>query len=209
MTPMPSIKVLIADDHPIVRNGLVRMVELTDGMEIVAEAETGAEAVRLFNRYQPDVTLMDLRMPEMSGVEAIAAIRNDFPEARIAILSTYDTDEEIFQGLQAGAKGYLLKDTKMSDLIAAVHKVHAGQNYIPPEVGAKLADRMSRPQLSDREREVLELMAQGKTNQEISQTLCISESTVKFHINNIFSKLGTRDRTQAAILALKRGISIL
>ena len=189
-----AIRVLIADDHPIVRNGLVRMIELTDGMEVVAEAATGTEAVELFRQHQPDVTLMDLRMPELNGVEAIAAIRQEFPNARIAILTTYDTDEDIFRGLQTGAIGYLLKDSKMVELIDAV-RIHAGQKYIPPAVGAKLAERISRPQLSDHEREVLQLMTEGKINQDISNALCISESTVKFHINNIFSKLGVSDRT--------------
>ena len=204
-----SIRVLIADDHPIVRNGLVRMIELTDGMEVVAEAATGTETVQLFRQHQPDVTLMDLRMPEMNGVEAIAAVCQEFPNARIAILTTYDTDEDIFRGLQAGAIGYLLKDSKMVELIDAVRKVHAGQKYIPPAVGAKLAERISRPQLSDREREVLQLMSEGKTNQDIGDALHISESTVKFHINNIFSKLGVSDRTQAVLIAIKRGVANL
>jgi two-component system, NarL family, response regulator len=200
-----SIRVLIADDHPIVRHGLARMIDLTDGMEVVAEAETGVEAVRLFRQHQPDVALIDLRMPEMNGVDAIIAIREEFPNAQIAILTTYDTDEDIFRGLQSGAKGYLLKDSKMSELLDAIRKLHAGQKYI----GAKLAERMSLPQLSDREREVLQQMSQGKANQEIGIELSISESTVKYHINNILSKLGVSDRTQAVLLAIKRGITNL
>jgi two-component system, NarL family, response regulator len=203
------IRVLIADDHAIVRNGLVRMVELTDGMEVIAEAGTGLEAVALFRQHQPDVTLMDLRMPQMNGVEAIVAIRQEFPNAQIAILTTYDTDEDIFRGLQAGAKGYLLKDSKMSELLDAIRTLHTGHRYIPPAVGAKLAERMSQPQLSDRELEVLRLISAGKTNQEMCNDLCISESTIKFHINNIFTKLGVSDRTQAAIVAIKRGITNL
>jgi two-component system, NarL family, response regulator len=206
---MTSIRVLIADDHPIVRNGIVRMVELTDGMEVIAEAATGTEAVALFRQHQPDVTLMDLRMPEMNGVEAIVAILQEFSNAHIAILTTYDTDEDIFRGLQAGAKGYLLKDSKMVELIDAIRTLHTGKRYIPPAVGAKLAERMAQPQLSDRETEVLQMMAAGNTNQEISTTLCISESTIKFHINNIFSKLGVSDRTQAIVLAIKRGMTNL
>lgn len=208
MTSAP-IRVLIADDHPIVRSGLVRMVELTDGMEVVAEAETGAEAVQLFRQHQPDVTLMDLRMPEMSGVEAIANICQAFPNAPIAILTTYDTDEDIFRGLQAGASGYLLKDSKMGELLDAIRKLHAGQKYIPPAVGAKLAERMSQPQLSDRERDMMRLMCEGRMNQEISETLCISESTVKFHVSNIFGKLGVSDRTQAVLIAIKQGVANL
>lgn len=201
------IQVLVADDHPIVRNGLVRMIELTNGMKVVAEAETGAEAVELYRQHQPDVTLMDLRMPDMSGVEAITAIRQEFPNAHIIILTTYDTDEDIFRGLKAGAKGYLLKDIKMSQLLDAIRKVAKGQKCIPPEVGAKLAERMSQPELSEREQEVLQIMSQGKTNQEIAHQLCISESTVKFHVNHILSKLGVSDRTQAVLMAIKRGVT--
>lgn len=203
------IRVLIADDHAIVRNGLVRMVELTDGMEVIAEAGTGIEAVSLFRQHQPDVALMDLRMPEMNGVEAIIAIRQEFPDAQIAILTTYDTDEDIFRGLQAGAKGYLLKDSKMSELLDAIRTLYTGHRYIPPAVGAKLAERMSQPQLSDRELEVLRLISAGKTNPEMCDDLCISESTIKFHINNIFTKLGVSDRTQAVIIAIKRGLTNL
>ncbi|PSB21819.1 DNA-binding response regulator [filamentous cyanobacterium CCP2] len=206
-TQFLPIRVLIADDHPIVRNGLVRMVELTDGMEVIAEAETGTEAVEQYRQHQPDVTLMDLRMKEMGGVDAIITIRQEFPEARIVILTTYDTDEDIFRGLQAGAKGYLLKDAKMNQLLDAIRKVHSGQKYIPPEVGAKLAERMSQPQLTDREREVLQILSHGKTNQEIAEALSISESTVKFHVNNILSKLGVNDRTQAVLIAIKRGVA--
>jgi two-component system, NarL family, response regulator len=204
-----QIRVLIADDHPIVRSGIVRMIELTDGMEVIAEAETGTQAVALFRQHQPDVTLMDLRMPEMNGVEAIISIRQEFPNAQIAILTTYDTDEDIFRGLQAGAKGYLLKDSKMVELIDAICTLNTGHRYIPPAVGAKLAARMAQPQLSNREMEVLRLMVAGKANQEICGELCISESTVKFHINNIFSKLEVSDRTQAIVLAIKRGITNL
>jgi two-component system, NarL family, response regulator len=206
---MTCIRVLIADDHAIVRSGLVRMVELTEGMEVIAEAATGIEAVALFRQYQPDVTLMDLRMPEMNGVEAIVAILQEFPTAHIAILTTYDTDEDIFRGLQAGAKGYLLKDSKMVELIDAIRTLHTGKRYIPPAVGAKLAERMAQPQLSDRELEVLRLMSAGKTNQEMCNELNISESTIKFHINNIFGKLGVSDRTQAVIIAIKRGMTDL
>jgi two-component system, NarL family, response regulator len=206
---MTCIRVLIADDHAIVRSGLVRMVELTEGMEVIAEAATGIEAVALFRQYQPDVTLMDLRMPEMNGVEAIVAILQEFPTAHIAILTTYDTDEDIFRGLQAGAKGYLLKDTKMVELIDAIRTLHTGKRYIPPAVGAKLAERMAQPELSGRELEVLRLMSLGKTNQQMCNELNISESTIKFHINNIFSKLGVSDRTQAVLIAIKRGMTDL
>jgi two-component system, NarL family, response regulator len=206
---MTCIRVLIADDHAIVRSGLVRMVELTEGMEVIAEAATGIEAVARFRQHQPDVTLMDLRMPEMNGVEAIVTILQEFPTAHIAILTTYDTDEDIFRGLQAGAKGYLLKDTKMVELIDAIRTLDTGKRYIPPAVGAKLAERMAQPQLSGRELEVLRLMSLGKTNQQMCNELNISESTIKFHINNIFGKLGVSDRTQAVIIAIKRGMTDL
>lgn len=203
---LPPIRVLIADDHPIIRNGLMMMVTLSPGMEIAAEAANGAEAVNLFRQHQPDVTLMDLRMPDMTGVEAIAAIRQEFPDARIIILTTYDGDENIYQGLQAGAKGYILKDTQLDEIVRAIHTVHSGKNYIPPEVGAKLAERFTHPPLSDREQEVLRLVAQGKSNQAIAAELNITEGTVKFHINNIFSKLGVSDRIQATLVAIKRGL---
>lgn len=204
-----TIQVLIADDHPIVRNGLVRMIELTHGMDVVAEAETGKQAIALFHQYQPDVTLMDLRMPDISGVEAIATIRQQYPTANIIILTTYDTDEDIFRGLQAGARGYLLKDSKMSQLLDAVRKVHAGQTCIPPEVGAKLAERMSQPQLSERERDVLQRITQGMNNQEIAEALHVTESTIKFHVSNILHKLGVSDRTQAVLIAIRRGLTNL
>lgn len=205
MTEQP-IRVLVVDDHPIVRNGLVLMVQYKTGMEIVAEAANGLEAVELFRQYQPDVTLMDLQMPEMSGVTAITTIRQEYPDAQIIVLSTYDSDEEIYQGLQAGAKGYILKNAPVDEIVRAIHIVHSGKKYIPPEVGEKLAERMSRPQLTQREQQVLELIAQGKSNHEIAETLHLSESAIKYHANHVFSKLGVSDRTQAALLAVKRGI---
>lgn len=205
----PPIRILIVDDHPIVRNGLVLMVKYESGMETVAEASSGAEAIAQFHQHQPDITLMDLRLGDMNGVDAIATIRQDFPDARIVILTTYDTDEDIYRGLQNGAKGYILKDAPLDELLKAIRIVHAGQQYIPPDVGAKLAERLSRPQLSERERDVLRLMAQGKSNQDVAEALHIAENTVKYHVNNILSKLAVGDRTQAVLLALKRGIANL
>lgn len=201
-----SIRVLVVDDHPIVRNGLVLMVQYKTGMEIVAEAANGLEAVELFRQYQPDITLMDLQMPEMSGVAAIATIRQEYPDAQIIVLSTYDSDEEIYQGLQAGAKGYILKNASVDEIVRAIHIVHSGKKYIPPEVGEKLAERISRPQLTEREQQVLELIAQGKSNSEIAAVLHLSESAIKYHANHVFSKLGVSDRTQAALFAVKRGM---
>jgi two-component system, NarL family, response regulator len=203
------IQVLIVDDHPVVRTGLALMIKYEADMVAIAEASNGLEAVERFRQHQPDVTLMDLRMPQMDGVGAIAAIRSQFPEARIILLTTYDGDEEIYQGLRAGAKGYLLKDASCDQLLEAIRAVHEGRSQIPAAVGAKLAERMGNPELSDREREVVQLMAKGMSNQDIGFKLKITEGTVKFHVNNILSKLQVHDRTQAVIMALKRGIASL
>ncbi|GAA6619356.1 response regulator [Scytonema sp. NUACC26] len=199
------IRVLIADDHPVVRQGLAAMIEREPDMIVIAQASDGRSAIEMFREYQPDVTLMDLRMPKMGGVGAIDAICSEFDDARIIVLTTFDGDEDIYRGLQAGAKGYLLKDAEPDELLTAIRTVASNQKYLQPTVGAKLAERMSYPKLSDREKQVLRLMAVGKSNQEISSALRISESTVKFHINNILSKLGVHDRTQAVLVALKRG----
>ncbi|XGV97679.1 MAG: response regulator [Leptolyngbya sp. BL-A-14] len=204
-----SIRILIADDHPVVRNGLVLLIRYEPGMEPVAEACDGAEAIALYRQHLPDITLMDLRMPNVGGVEAIVTIRQAFPTARIILLTTYDGDEDIYRGLEAGARGYLLKDAPLEQVLEAIRRVHSGQNYVPPEVGAKLVARLSGPQLSDREREVLNLMAKGKSNQAMASELYISEATIKFHITNILSKLQVSDRTQAVLVALKRGIANL
>ena len=209
MNQSKVVHVLIADDHSIMRQGLVALLDREPGITVVGQAGNGYEAVEMFRQYQPDVTLMDLRMPRMDGVAAISAICADFEKARIVVLTTYDGDEDIYRGLRAGAKGYLLKDAEPEELLAAIHAVADGKKYIPPTVGAKLAERMGNPELSDRELEVIRLIAAGKTNQQISMELRISESTVKFHVNNILSKLGVNDRTQAALTALKRGIASL
>lgn len=204
-----NIRVLIADDHPVVRSGLVMIIQYATGIETVAEASTGTEAVQLFRQHRPDVVLMDLKMPEMGGVDAIAAIRQEDPNARLIVLTTYDGDEDIYRGLKAGARGYLLKNVTRQELIEAIQRVHAGQKYIPAEVGARLSERMSSPQLTERERQVLLLMTEGKNNQEIATALNISEGTIKFHVNGILRKLGVCDRTQAVLVALKRGIANL
>ena len=201
-----TIRIMVADDHPIVRSGLVLMIDYTPNMETVAEANNGLEAVALFRQYRPDVTLMDLRMPEMSGADAIAAIHQEFTEAKIIVLTTYDGDEDIYKGLKAGAKGYIFKNAPVDEIIRAIKTVYEGKKYIPPEVGEKLSERLNRPQLSNRELDVLKLVAQGKTNQQIASELYISESTVKYHINGVLSKLGVSDRTQATLVAIKRGI---
>jgi DNA-binding NarL/FixJ family response regulator len=200
------IRVLVADDHPVVAQGLVALLECEADITVVGQAYDGCQAVELFHQHQPDVTLMDLRMPQMDGVAAITAICTLVDDARIIVLTTYDSDEDIYRGLRAGAKGYLLKDAEPDELLVAIRTVHSGKKYIPSDIGAKLAQRMSNPELSDRELEVLRLMAAGKSTQEISAALSIAESTVKFHVNNVLSKLGVSDRTQAIIAALKRGI---
>ena len=204
MNQPSSIRVLVVDDHPVVRQGLIGMLEEAPDIVIVGQGRNGHEAITVFQQQQPDVTLMDLRMPDMGGVQAITVICNKFPNARIIVLTTYDTDEEIYRGLRAGAKGYLLKDSEPEELLTAIRTVTRGQQYIPLNVAAKLVQRMTAPELSDRELEVLQLVGQGMNNQEISTALNISESTVKTHINRILSKLDVKDRTQAAIIALKR-----
>ncbi|MGL4618173.1 response regulator [Chroococcidiopsis sp.] len=206
MSQSATIRVLIADDHSIVRQGLATIINRDPEMTVIAQAENGQQAIDRFREYQPDVTLMDLRMPQVGGVEAISAICTQFKSARIIVLTTYDGDEDIYRGLHAGAQGYLLKDAKPNELLQAIRTVARGQQYIPPEVGAKLVQRLSNPELSDRELEVLGLMAQGMSNLDIGAALTIGESTVKSHVNRILSKLGVSDRTSAVIVAVKRGI---
>jgi two-component system, NarL family, response regulator len=206
---MSLIRVLIADDHPVVREGLAAMINRRPDMVVVAEVVDGKTAVQAYAQHQPDVVLMDLRMPEMGGVVAIAAIRADDPEAKIILLTTFDGDEDIFRGLQAGAKAYLLKDTPREALLDAIRAVHAGQKRIPPEIAARLAERMLQPELTAREMEVLGLIVAGQSNREIGQALAITEGTVKAHVNNILSKLSVSDRTQAVTEALRRGLAHL
>lgn len=207
--PSSQVTVLVVEDHHVVRQGIIAILSQQADISVVAEAENGQEAIAHYQTHQPDVTLMDLRMPQMDGLEAIVKIRQRSPEARIIILTTYDTDEDIYRGLQAGARGYLLKDTTAQELAQAVRKVHQGQRYIPVEVGLKLTERLQGEELTEREIEVLSLLTQGKSNQTIAKDLSISEGTVKFHVNNILSKLGVSDRTQAVVTALKRGLTRL
>ncbi|MBD2037883.1 response regulator transcription factor [Phormidium sp. FACHB-592] len=209
MSQFAAIRVLIVDDHAIVRQGLAALIENEPDMTVVGQAGDGLEAIAQYRQLQPDVTLMDLQMPQMSGADATVAICAEFTRARIIILTTYDGDEDIYRALRAGAKGYLLKDAEPEALLNALQIVHSGQQYIPSEVAAKLVQRMNIPELSDREQEVVRQMARGLSNHDIGATLNITESTVKFHINRILSKLGVSDRTQAVITALKRGIAKL
>ena len=200
------ISILVTEDHGIVRQGIVSILQLQDDFTVVAEAKDGLEAVDLHATYQPDITLMDLRMPNLEGVDAIAHIRAANPNAKIIILTTYDTDEDIYRGLQAGARGYILKDADFEDLVDAVRTVHQGKRYLPPNVALKLAERMDTEDLTDRERDVLNMMARGTSTAALAAALQISEGTIKFHINHIFQKLGVNDRTQAIIMALRRGL---
>ncbi|MEH2088163.1 response regulator transcription factor [Nostoc sp.] len=209
MSPSTAIRVLIVDDHSIVRQGLAAMIENEPDMTVVGQAGNGQEAIAQYRQLQPDVTLIDLRMPQVSGVDAIVAICAEFAHARMIVLTTYDGDEDIYRALRAGAKGYLLKDAEPDALLNAIHIVHRGQQYIPSEVAAKLVQRMNIPELSDREQEVVRQMVLGLSNHDIAAALNITESTVKFHINKILSKLGVSDRTQAVIIALKRGLAKL
>lgn len=200
------IRILVVEDHHVVRQGLVALIKTVEDMQVVGEACDGRQAVELFRLHQPDVTIMDLRLPVMTGVEAITEIRRDFPAARIIVLTTYDGDEDIYRALQAGARGYLLKDMSGDDLMDAIRTVHAGRSRIPPAVAQRLADRIGGPDLTIRELEVLKLIVAGKSNKEIGRDLFISEATVKTHINSLLGKLGVSDRTQAATTALQRGI---
>ena len=206
MSKDKPIRILIADDHFVVRMGLAAVINTQADMQVVAEAANGLQAAELFRQHLPDVTLMDLRMPQMQGVEAITAIRSEFPKARFIVLTTYDGDEDIYRALQAGARGYLLKDMVGDSLLDAIRAVHAGQRRIPPEVANRLAERMFRSELSAREMEVLRLIVKGKSNKEIASELGVAEGTVKIHINNLLSKLGVSDRTQATTFALQHGI---
>ena len=200
------IRILIADDHTVVREGLVSLVKRKSDMVVLAEASNGREAVDLWKQHRPDVTLLDLRMPEMDGVSAIKEIRGLDPNAHIVVLTTYDGDEDIYRAIKAGAKAYLLKDTARDALVDCVRKVHAGETYLPPPLAAKLAERVSGAGLSAREMEVLQRMAAGKSNKEIGAELFISEGTVKSHIKGIFTKLDVVSRTEAVAAATRRGL---
>jgi len=206
MAGTPEITILTVDDHPLIRDGLAAVIGREPDMRVVAEAGDGEEALEQYRAHQPSIVLMDLRMPVMDGVEAIQAIRGEFPGARIISLTTYEGDEDIYQALAAGASGYLLKDMLRTELIEVIRKVHQGFRGIPPAVAAKLAVHTPRIGLTPRELEVLRLMAEGKSNPEIAAELGRAEGTMKIHVQNILQKLGAADRTQAVTLALRRGI---
>ncbi len=201
-----KIRVLVVDDHHVVRQGLVALLRSSAEVEVVGDAPDGGEAVTRFEALLPDVTLMDLQMAKMGGVEAITRIRARHPGARIVVLTTYDGDEDIYRALQAGAKAYLLKGMTIEELIETIRVVHAGKSRIPAAIAEKLADRVSGQELTARELEVLQRIVAGRSNRDAASDLGISETTVKTHVNNLLSKLGVVDRTQAATAAIQRGI---
>jgi len=202
--PKP-IRILIADDHHIVRSGLAASLGLEDDLQIVGEAENGAQAIAAYREAKPDVVLMDLRMAGGSGIETTATLRAEAPEARVIIYTTFDGDEDVYRAVQAGALGYLLKSAPRPELLAAVRAVAAGERYLPPELAKRLAARVAGPDVSEREIEVLRLISAGKSNKEIGGLLHIAEDTVKRHVSNILMKLGVSDRAQAATEAIRRG----
>jgi DNA-binding NarL/FixJ family response regulator len=203
---MNRIRIMLVEDHQVVRQGLAALLSSTDDLEVVAAVGDGLEAVEQFPKAQPDVTLVDLQMPKLGGVETIRRIRADFPEARLIVLTTYDGDEDIYRALQAGARAYLLKGMPLDDLVATIHAVHRGKLHIPSSVAEKLAQRVSGQELTARELDVLERIVAGRANKEIASDLFISEATVKTHINSLLGKLGVADRTHAATVAIQRGL---
>jgi DNA-binding NarL/FixJ family response regulator len=206
MTEQAQIRVLSVDDHPLMREGIATIVNDQRDMVIVSQASTGAEAIKQFREHRPDVTLMDLRLPDLSGIDAMMAIRAEFPEARIIMLTTFDGDVEIQRSLQSGARGYLLKNMPPSELVQVIRHVHGGKTRVPPEVASNLAEHMGEESLSPREIEVLRQIAGGNRNRDIGERLFISEETVKVHVKHIMDKLGAKDRTQAVAIAVRRGI---
>jgi DNA-binding NarL/FixJ family response regulator len=200
------IRILIADDHPVVRDGLTAILNTQSDLIVVTQASNGQEVIEQYRIHQPDVAIVDLRMPRVGGVEAIQTIRQEFPQACFIMLTIYDGDEDIFRGFRAGAKAYLLKDTPCEEIIEVIHAVCEGQRYLPTGISEKLADRLTLQELSDREQQVLRLLSDGKSNREIAMATGIAESTARFHVSNIMDKLGVNDRTSAVVTALKRGI---
>src|SRR6188768_737122 len=199
-------KVLLVDDHSLLRTGVANIINQEPDLQVVAEATNGVEAIAAFTTHRPDITLLDLRMPVMEGVEAVRRIRDIDSQARVIVLTTYDADEDIARALQAGAKAYVLKDISADALIACIHDVLAGKTYVAPAVAAKLAERVTRIQLTPRELSTLRLMADGKANKEIATDLGISERTVKTHLGHLFEKLGVTSRTEAVKVATRRGL---
>jgi len=200
-----EIRVFSVDDHPLLREGIAAIINSQPGMRVVAQASTGREAIQLFREHRPDVTLMDLRLPDISGIDTMIAIRSEFEDARIVVLTTFEGDVEIKRALAAGARGYVLKSMPPKELADVVRQVHAGKKRIPPEVAAHLAEHLSDEALTERERDVLRHVADGNRNREIGEKLRISEETVKVHLKHIMEKLGASDRTEAVTIAVRRG----
>jgi len=206
MSNKQSIRVFSVDDHPLLREGIATLVNNQPDMVLIGEAATGAEAIQHFKQHMPDVTLLDLRLPDMSGIDVLIAIRSEFPEARIVMLTTFEGDVEVQRALQAGARGYLLKNMPPVELLDVIRQVHDGKKRIPPEIASQLLEHMSDEGLTEREVEVLREVADGNRNREIAERLFISEETVKVHIKHIMEKLGANDRTQAVAIGVRRGI---
>jgi len=200
------IRILTVDDHPLLREGIAALIRSEKDMELVAEASDGEEAIEQFRRHRPDVTLMDLRMPNLNGTQAISRIRNEFSDAKIIVLSTYAGDVQVLRAIKAGARGYIVKGHVHRELLEAIRSVHAGHKRIPPEIAAELAEHAADDELSSREIDVIRLIGVGNANKQIADKLSIGETTVKSHITNILSKLGANDRAHAVTIALRRGI---
>jgi DNA-binding NarL/FixJ family response regulator len=206
MNDAPRIRVLSVDDHPLLSEGIALVINSQPDMVLVSRAASGTEAIQEFREHRPDVTLMDLRLPDLSGIDAMIAIRGEFPDARVVMLTTFEGDMEIQRALQAGARGYLLKNMPPSEILDVIRQVHAGKKRVPPEVAAQLADHMGEEELTAREVEVLGKIAGGNRNKDIADQLFIAEETVKVHVKHIMDKLGAKDRTQAIAIAVRRGI---
>ena len=205
MTEQSQIRILTVDDHPLLREGIATIINSQPDMELVSQAASGNEAVEQYRHHLPDVTLMDLRLPDRSGIDAMIAIRAEFPEARIVMLTTFDGDVEVQRALEAGARGYLLKNMPPNEILQVIRQVHAGKKRIPPAIASHLAEHMSDESLTAREVEVLKHIGGGNRNRDIADILHISEETVKVHIKHIMDKLGAKDRTQAIAIAVRRG----
>jgi two-component system NarL family response regulator len=201
-----AIRVMLVDDHSAFRKGMAALIESEPDLQVVAETGDGHEALAVYRQNQPDVVLMDLRLPGIGGVEAILAIRKEFPDARVIVLTTFDTDEDIYRAIQSGAKSYLLKDTPDDELAATIRSVHAGKQMLSDKLARRLAERQQRPELTQREMDVLQMLIRGRSNKEIGGSLFLCEDTVKAHFKTLFAKLKVQDRTEAAIYAIRHGI---